>query len=58
VALEVLVAVVDEVEERFPADEDDVLGRGGARVGVGRADAASIRAASVATVPNGYVTGA
>jgi len=34
-ALEVLVAVVDEVEERLPADEDQVLGRGGALLGAG-----------------------
>jgi hypothetical protein len=58
VALEVLVAVVDEVEERLPADEDHVLGRGGALLGAGRDDRASIRTPSVATVPNGYVTAA
>jgi hypothetical protein len=58
VALEVDVAVVDEVDERLAADEDDVLGCNGARVATGRGDAASIRTASVATPPIGYVTGA
>jgi hypothetical protein len=58
VALEVDVAVVDEVDQRLAADEDDVLGCGGARVATGRRDAASIRTASVATPPTGYVTGA
>jgi len=57
-ALEVDAAVVDEVEERLAADEDDVLWRDGARVATGQDDAASIRTASVATPPIGYVTGA
>jgi hypothetical protein len=54
VALEVLVAVVDEVVERLAADEDDVVGRDGALVRARRGDAASIRSASVATAPIGY----
>jgi len=58
VAPQIDVAVVDQVEERLAADEDDVLGRDGARVATGRDDAASIRTASVATPPIGYVTGA
>jgi hypothetical protein len=58
VAPEVDVAVVDEVEERLAADEDDVLGCDRARVATARDDAASIRTASVATPPIGYVTGA
>jgi hypothetical protein len=58
VALEALVAVVDEVVERLAADEDDVLGRDGALVCVGRDDRASIRSTSVATAPSGYVTAA
>jgi hypothetical protein len=58
VALEVVVAVVDEVVERLAADEDDVLGRDGAMVRIRRDDAASIRSASVATAPTGYVTAA
>jgi hypothetical protein len=57
-ALEALVAVVDEVVERLAADEDDVVGRDGALVCVGRDDGASIRSASVATAPSGYVTAA
>jgi hypothetical protein len=57
-AVEVLVPFVDEVVERLAADEDDVVGRDGALVCVGRDDAASIRSASVATAPIGYVTGA
>jgi hypothetical protein len=57
-AVEVLVAFVDEVVERLAADEDDVVGRDGALMCVGRDDAASIRSASVATAPTGYVTGA
>jgi hypothetical protein len=56
VALEVDVAVGDEVDERLAADEDDVLGRDRARLAVGRGDAASIRAASVATAPTGYLS--
>jgi hypothetical protein len=56
VALEVGIAVVDEVEEGFAADEDDVLGRDRALVATGREDAASIRATSVATASTGYVT--
>jgi hypothetical protein len=54
VALELLVAVVDEVVERLAADEDDVVGRDGALVRARRGDAASIRSASVATAPIGY----
>jgi hypothetical protein len=57
-AVEVLVAVVDEVVERLAADEDDVVGRDGALVCVGRDDRARIRSASVATAPSGYVTAA
>jgi hypothetical protein len=57
-ALEALVAVVDEVVERLAADEDDVLGRDGAPVRIGRDDVASIRSPSVATAPTGYVTAA
>ena len=55
---EVLVAVVDEVVERLAADEDDVVGHDGALVCVGQDDGASIRSASVATAPNGYVSAA
>ena len=56
-AVEVLVAVVDEVEERLAADEDDVVGHDG-EFAVGQDDGASIRSASVATAPNGYVSAA
>jgi hypothetical protein len=58
VGLEVLVAVVDEVEERLAADEDEVVGRDRALVRARRDDAASIRSASVATAPTGYETAA
>jgi hypothetical protein len=53
-AVEILVAVVDEVVERLAADEDDVVGGDGALVRAGGDDAASIRSASVATAPTGY----
>jgi hypothetical protein len=56
VAPEIDVAVGDEVDERLAADEDDVLGCDRARLVIGRGDAASIRAASVATAPTGYVS--
>jgi hypothetical protein len=57
-AVKVLVALVDEVVERLAADEDDVVGRDGALVDVGRDDRARIRSASVATASSGYVTAA
>jgi hypothetical protein len=58
VAVEVLLTLVDEIEKRLAADQDEVLGRDGALVRVGRDDGASIRSASVATAPSGYVTAA
>ena len=57
-AMQVLVALVDEVVERLAADEDDVVGGDGALVRAGGDDAASIRSASVATAPTGYETAA